>query len=587
MKTTKILSLLLLGFFIEMNFSCFKQKNENEIVINPKTDTTFVFEQKNKSFELHEFNQKGKYYLLAKIWGVINFHPTSSIGNIDIDKLDELAKLDKIHFVNYLDSIFKPLDITPETTTFINNNEDSLLKEYTLLNNDWLKDTLYLTPAISLKIKYLLFFKENKNTNQQFFSQLDNGVLNYNNPTEEIGNKFPTKNLRLVGLFHYWNLIYYFYPYKNRIDASWDEVLYHSIYEFMDAHTETSYTRAILRLISKLDDNHSTVAKTSVLTNVFGTFVPNFRINKISNYFVVSKIRAKNLFTSGVQVGDKILKINGVKTEDLNFSIQQYVSGGNERSKQREANKLLLASKLEENTIEIERHKKTMVLKVKYYNLDFLTEMARLEEKEWENKCAVVWYPNQFAYLNANYLFPENFDVNLADLRSSKGFILDLRYFHNAGVSHKIIDVILNRYQCNQNNIYSNISYPGQLKLASKINNLSKNDTVRYKKTIIIIVDETTQGHSEFVAQSYTKIPNAKIIGTHTAGASGEVGQFTFPGGIEVNFTSVANAYCDNISTQRTGIKLDSLINYQTSYFEQNRDIMLETGLFMLNKKAK
>jgi C-terminal processing protease CtpA/Prc len=589
MKTTsKILPILLfIGTFFEITISCSPKKDQHAITIHPETDSTFVYEQKNKSFYLNEFNKKGKYYILAKVWGVINFHPLPNIGNINIEKLDELAALNKIQFVNYLDSILKPIEITPQNETYLISQEDSLLQQYTLLNNDWLKDTLYLTPSIALKIKYLLFNLANKPYKQLFFSQSDEGVLNYNNPTEEIGGLFPSKNLRLVGLFHYWNVIYYYYPYKNRMDASWDEVLYQSIFEFMNANNELSYSRAILRLIAKLDDNQSTISKSSILTNIFGTYVPNFRMKKIDNEFVVSKIRAKYLQTSGIQVGDIILKINGINTLDLNFSIQQYASGGNKYSKQREANKLILASKFEKNTIEIERNHKRMTLNVLYFNLDFLTEMARLEEKEWENKCAVVWYPKQLAYLNLNYLFSENFDENVADLRSSKGFILDLRSFHNAGVSHKLVDIVLKRFNCLQSSIYASSQQPGQLKKANKKTVLSTTDTVRYYNPIVIIVDETTQGHAEYVAESFYAKSNAQIIGNSTAGSSGEVGQFIFPGNIEVNFTSVGKTFCDNISTQRTGIKIDTIINYQKSYLQQNRDIMLESALSILNRKVK
>jgi carboxyl-terminal processing protease len=572
----KLLNSLLFLTFFYIFLGCNNVENDNPL-INPKNDSIYCFSKSNKSFKLNNFTSNGKLFYLAKIWGVLYYHPILNSTNVDLSDLESKSKMSKVEFKNYVSKLFDKLILDDNSKHIIDIKEDSLLQVFTLLNNEWLNDTNYINSEIALKIKYLQYGFNGKANSENTLSQSKNGLIEYNNTNDVFNENLPNTNLRLVGLFHYWNFINYFYPYKNIIDNNWDEVLYVSISDFLTANNKIMYGKAILKLIAHLDDNNSKVSSARMLTSVFGNFVPNFRIRKIEKNYYISSFRAKDLDSYGLKIGDKLISLNGIKIEKLDSLMRPFLSGGNPESKQREINKSILISHNEYNEIKILRNNKLIKKQIHFYNYAVLKEFSRIDEKDWENKTSVILYSNNVVYLNMNHLFENNFDRNVTEILKSSGYILDLRGFHNDGVAHKIINLLVKKDQCEQTSIYADINYPGVLKTTSYTPKVT--DSTIYKNKVVLIVDESTQGHAEYVAGVFKNKLKTKIIGNTTAGASGEVSFFVFPGNIKVELTGVGINYCKSSILQRVGVELDSTINYNAEYLEQGRDIMIETAL--------
>ncbi|MFY7732853.1 MAG: hypothetical protein ACOVSR_05175 [Bacteroidia bacterium] len=590
MKNNKILDQSIFTFFsailiIYIFTSCNNITNQNEPIIHVKTDSVFIYPTKNKTFNINKFTTTGKYYYLCKVWGVLNYHPLPENENIDLSNLQNLAGLDNKNFRQYLINLLKPVVVSYNAKQLLEKSADSLNNVYTLLNNNWLNDTIYLNEEITTKLKYLVLGIDGREIMPDVLNQSKEGVIQYNIPHDDFKEEFPNTNLRLLGLFHYWNLINYFYPYKNLIDKSWDEVLYFSINDFLFAKSQIDYDRAVLKLIANLNDGNSKVKETSILTRVYGNFVPNFRMKKVgSNYFICA-IRSVDLDNYGLKIGDKLLAINGIPLGDLDDAISPFVAGGNAFSKQREINKLILVSKNEYNDLKIERNKTVFTKHVQYYDYGILAEFGRMQEKEWENKLSVVWYPNNVAYLNMNHLFDDNFLPNMHEVMRSSALILDLRGFHNAVVESKMLNYIVETENNSVSSIYPDVYNPGVLRYTKdKVHELVI-DGKKYEHQIIIIVDETTQGLGEYIVKTLQFNNNVKVIGSTTAGTDGKVSYFVFPGNIGVEFNSTGVCYYNFEQTQRIGVKLDKLLNYQIDTTGKGEDLFLKEALQMLKLK--
>lgn len=590
MKNNKILDQSIFTLFsalliIFIFTSCNNNTNKNEPIIHVKTDSVFIYPCKNKTFNIPKFNPTGKYYYLCKVWGVLNYHPLPENENIDLSNLQNLAGLDNKNFRQYLINLLKPVVVTYNAKQLLEKSADSLNNVYTLLNNNWLNDTIYLNEEITTKLKYLVLGIDGREIMPDVLNQSKEGVIQYNIPHDDFGEEFPNANLRLLGLFHYWNLINYFYPYKNLIDKTWDEVLYFSINDFLLAKSPIEYDNAILKLIANLNDGNSKVKETSVLTRVYGNFVPNFRMKKVGDNYFISAIRSFDLDNYGLKIGDKLLAINGIPLGDLDDAISPFVAGGNAFSKQREINKLILVSKNEYNDLKIERHKTVFTKQVQYYDYGILAEFGRIQEKEWENKLSVVWYPNNVAYLNMNHLFDDNFLPNMHEVMKSSALIIDLRGFHNAVVESKMLNYIVETENCSVNSIYPDVYNPGVLRFTKdKVHELVI-DGKKYDHQIIIIVDETTQGLGEYIVKTLQFNNNVKVIGSTTAGTDGKVSFFVFPGNIGVEFNSIGVCYYNFEQTQRVGVKLDKLLTYQIDTTGNGEDLFLKEALQMLKVK--
>ncbi len=60
----------------------------------------------------------------------------------------------------------------------------------------------------------------------------------------------------MLGLFRYWSIIEYFYPYKNLMDEDWNQVLYDKIPELALQKDKESYVLSIANLTIYIHDSH-------------------------------------------------------------------------------------------------------------------------------------------------------------------------------------------------------------------------------------------------------------------------------------------------------------------------------------------
>lgn len=97
---------------------------------------------------------------------------------------------------------------------------------------------------------------------------------------------FPSKNLRLLALARYWNIVHYFYPYKDGFVKPWDSALTDLEPRFRLSPDTIAYHLAILELTAGIHDSHA--ASFSKYTNqYFGTKLAPFRFRLIGDKAVV------------------------------------------------------------------------------------------------------------------------------------------------------------------------------------------------------------------------------------------------------------------------------------------------------------
>ena len=96
-----------------------------------------------------------------------------------------------------------------------------------------------------------------------------------------------------------------------------------------------------------------------------------------------------------------------------------------------------------------------------------------------------------------------------------------------------------------------------------------------YKGKIIIIVNETTQSKAEYHALAWRNAPNAKVIGSTTAGADGNVSDIYLPGGIKTMISGIGILTHDGKETQRVGIIPDIEVKRTIKGLKEGKDELL------------
>jgi C-terminal processing protease CtpA/Prc len=78
---------------------------------------------------------------------------------------------------------------------------------------------------------------------------------------------------------------------------------------------------------------------------------------------------------------------------------------------------------------------------------------------------------------------------------------------------------------------------------------------------------------------AFRTAPQAKVVGSTTAGADGNVSQFALPGGLSSMISGIGVFYPDKRPTQRVGIVPDVVVRPTIAGIRAGRDEVLEEAL--------
>ena len=104
-------------------------------------------------------------------------------------------------------------------------------------------------------------------------------------------------------------------------------------------------------------------------------------------------------------------------------------------------------------------------------------------------------------------------------------------------------------------------------------------DAVDAAVDVVILIDEISQSQSEYTAMALRASPNARIVGSTTAGADGNVTPIPLPGGLRSMISGIGVFYPDKRPTQRTGIIPDVEVRPTIEGIRDGRDEVLESAL--------
>ena len=93
------------------------------------------------------------------------------------------------------------------------------------------------------------------------------------------------------------------------------------------------------------------------------------------------------------------------------------------------------------------------------------------------------------------------------------------------------------------------------------------------------MVNETTQSQAEYTAMALRVAPQAKVIGSQTAGADGNLSEIFFPGDIRTMISGIGVNYPDGTETQRIGILPDIEVKPTLIGIRNGKDEILERAL--------
>jgi len=390
---------------------------------------------------------------------------------------------------------------------------------------------------------------------------------------------YPNASYRLLALFRYWNIIQYYFPYKYLIGEKWDNVLTEFIPQFINAKNELEYKLTVLKLIARIHDSHAFMSD-PIIEKFKGNYIVPLHVSFVENKPVITDSLDLNIEKGyPLKIGDVILKINGKPVEKIISERLAYTPGSNLSCQLRNLGFDLLRSKTNNITVSFMRGDQIFIKKIPCYP----NNPANAYNIYQKNKPLYQLLSNG---KNIGYLYlGSSIGGTVPDLKNTIGLIIDLRCYPN---SEKVKDDKFQLYGTPAVFVkFTSVSHqqPGLFKYLAEHSSSfdTKNDL--YKEKVIIIVNELTQSHTEFLAMSCRCDPNAVVIGSTTAGADGDISWISLPGNIQTAMSGIGVYYPNGKETQRIGIVPDIVVNPTIKGISEGRDEVLEKAIELITKR--
>ena len=518
---------------------------------------------------------------LGLVWGFLKYyHPNIAKGeyNWDYELFRILPKvLNAVNNKNRDSVLIKWIDSLGEFSQgkeiVIRSSEVKIGPDLVWINNSNFSDEL---------MTLLLKVKNANRPKEHYYIGLQPGVGNpdFKNENAYSVMKYPDAGFRLLALYRYWNIIQYYFPYKNLIEEDWKNVLGEFIPKFMDAKDETEYTLATLELIGRVHDTHANIwGGNQVLINHFGLRYASVKLTFIENKPVVTGFYDEKLGKeTGLEIGDIISVINNRPVEEIVKERLKFSPASNYSTKLRDIAPNLLRTN--DSIINIEfiridrRESKTLrtfsSIEINLYSKYQITDTCfKLINKD-------------IAYINNGSLKREYLPKIWKEIENSKGLIIDIRNYPSDFPIYDLSSYLMPKSTPFVKFTNGSIESPGLFTFTKSLNAGKKNKSY-YKGKVVILINEISQSSAEFHTMAYRVNPNSTVIGSTTAGADGNVSQFYLPGGISTMISGIGVYYPDGKETQRIGIVPNIEIKPTIQGITKGQDELINKAIEIIN----
>ena len=512
-------------------------------------------------------------YLLGKTWGFLKYHhPVVRQGCVDWDaelllRIEEIAAARSTNeagdqLANWISELNDPAGECKQASS----NEVHLQSR-----NDWITDTTFLGSELSRQLTELAATKVA--SSPQFYVSLQSGVRNPQFRAEQDHSAIEELDwrYRLLALFRYWNIIEYWFPYRDIIEGDWDSVLAEFIPRLIRANNKDDYVLELMALIARVQDGHANLWGSLDERPPAGDLNVPVHIRFVEGRPLVWSLDDAEPDENSLQFGDVILAVEGIGIDDLIAEWAPYYGVSNESGLRRAIGFSLLRGYSENVSVTVDRAGRELDLTLHRR----LVESPRLAHDRDGETLQII--SDDIAYLKLSSVATEEVPMYLDAAMKRNGLIIDIRNYPSAFMVFALGQHFVTEKTEFARFTHGDLDQPGVFHWTDPIS-LSSAEP-HYPGQIVIIVDEHSQSQSEYTAMALRSAPNAIVVGNQTAGADGNVSGFSLPGGYRTAISGIGVFYPDKSPTQKVGIVPDIEVWPTIAGIRDGRDEVLEEAV--------
>lgn len=389
---------------------------------------------------------------------------------------------------------------------------------------------------------------------------------------------------RLLGLYRFWGIVDYWFPYRYATDTTWAAQLEASLPDFVNAGNEVEYRLAAMKLASSVGDGHCAIYGTSeALDSYLGSLYLPVELAFVEDSWIITGFLHETTLNSPLRIGDAILSVDGEALSDRAEDLLPLARGSNMPSKLRNIGYELLRGTPETAEVVIERGGQEFQLEV---------NRVPIEDMDWLLASGPAYGSEAFSIMDSGFGYVDLSSLSMEDVDSVRetfaslpGMVIDMRGYPAEMVLYQMAEFLVPEPEPFCLVSRADLDEPGTFFMAETLF-AGGGGEGSFQGPVALLIDEGSVSSAEFHAMAWRLAPEARVFGHATAGADGNVNTFTLPGNLRTGFSGLGIYWPDGSETQRTGILPDTVVTPAVQGIRDGRDEVLEAAVGWLEEAS-
>lgn len=514
--------------------------------------------------------------VLGKVWGFLKYHhPAVTAGEHHWDY--ELFRV--------LPEILEASDYSERNHTILawietigipgpcracapEPDEPHLLPEL-----DWINDSDLLGAVLPGQLQTI--YERRPSDPEQFYITQVSGVGNpvFEQELAYDAHQPPDAGFRFLSLLRLWNIVEYWFPYRDLLEDDWDAVLRDFLPRFTAAEGWDTYQLEVLSLLVRLHDTHANLWSALNLRPPRGDCRWPAALRYAENQFVVAgHVSTDSSYTPNLEIGDVIRAVDAIPVDSLVAEWSPYYAASNETTRLRDIARYMPRGDCGESRVTVLRQGKGLTVDVPRVT----TADPRPLPHDRPGQTFQLLSP-EVAYLKLSSVAAEDIGSYIERATGTDGLVIDIRNYPSEFVVFALGSRLVDEPTPFARFTIGDPANPGAFVWTNPVS-IEPQQPV-YTGKVAILVDESSLSQAEYTAMALRAAPRSVVIGSRTAAADGNVSRIPLPGGIQGLITGIGVFYPDKTPTQRIGIVPDIEASPTVEGIRQGRDEVLEEAI--------
>lgn len=527
--------------------------------------------------------------LLGRVWGFLKYHhPRVTSGDIDWD--GELRRAIPMVLAARTSAAARDsIDIwvaalgDPAACTSCATVADTA---YLRPDLAWIRDARLLGPALSARLQHAYVNRSTAPAQRYVRLMPYVGNPDFSGEAGYAADPLPPADLRLLGVFRFWNILEYWFPYRDLMEPDRVAILREFIPAAWEASDVASYALVMMRLVARARDTHANLWSSMAYQPPIGTARVPVTMRFIEGRFVVTGFSDPvEGPASGLRLGDAIVSINGVLVDSLARVIAPYFGASNDAARHRDIARALLKGREGPVQLGIIRDGVPAVVQTTRSQVPPIYARAGLtDDRPGDTFQMLSDGRDSVAYLKLSSITTAAIPEYVERAAHASALIIDIRNYPTQFVVFSLGGHLAPDTRPFARITRGSLVNPGTFVMSPPLSIPAI--APQFTGRVVILVDESTQSSAEYTAMALRSAPGAIVVGSTTAGADGNVSRIPLPGGLQAMISGIGVFYPDGRPTQQIGIVPDVEAHPTIAGIRAGRDEVLEAAASLALKHA-